>query len=152
MENRITTFNWAVFLGLCVVAASIFFAANRIANSMPHMLHGNFSGSLISHDMSDPDFMSEWQAAGFLRLDHDDFTRLLETGALAGTYTAFETTRLAWVPISVEDFITEVRRGEFQASQATPAPEPHEFEWITEYQRLFSRERLTAWLHDRMNN
>jgi len=140
--------NWALFLGCCVVAISIFAAGQAIANRLPHTMHGNFSGSLTSHasfDSSDREFMSDWQAAAFIGMSWEEFESIVESGELSGTYTAFQVERQVWRRWEdTTEWIIE--------DPTIPArPIPMEYDIVTVDHRVFSRERLAEWLLSRMD-
>ena len=142
------TFNAALFLGLCFVAVSIIISANIIGNRIPHTLHGNLHGNLhstaIDNTNNDREFMSEWQAATFLGMHHEDFIQLIEAGELTGTYFSFPVYRYIW-GMSREEFVTEFR-DDYNMPRQIPEPER-----TLTYHRVFSRERLTEWMNNRIN-
>jgi len=159
-------FNWALFLGCCVVALSIVSAGHTIANRIPHTLMGSLTGTLASGTGAavSQDFLSHWEAPSFLRMEPSDFDDLLESGALEGTYASFQTYR------------TVIIRSDINTVPGAPTPAPRVFyssdaavldSWMVERaglgegalfetetiiynHRVFSRERLTEWLHNRM--
>jgi len=163
MEEQQTprrNFNWALFLGCGVVALAIIIAGQSIARQIPHTLHGSmhgsFSGTLMDGNNSS-EFISEWEAATFLRLEHAEFIDLLEAGELSGTYTVFSVERMVWSAIGDFDLIEFVhpdgRRGSIQAGAPMPVQERQmEYEMVIVDHRVFSRERLTEWLHERIGS
>jgi len=152
------TFNWALFLGCGVVALAIIIAGQSIARQIPHTLHGSmhgsFSGTLMDGNNSS-EFISEWEAATFLRLEHAEFTNLLESGELSGTYTVFSVERMVWSTVGDSELFEFVhpdgRRGSIQAVAPVPAQQI-EYEMVMVDHRVFSRERLTEWLHERIGS
>jgi len=144
-------FNWALFLGLCIVALSIFFAGRIVANQIPQTLHGSFSGSLIGgnahFDDSSREFMTEWAAASFIGMMQEEFAELVESGELSGTYTAFQVERQVWQRWDSAD--TWVIDGDVSE---VARPIPMEYEIVIVDHRVFSRERLSEWLLGRMDN
>ena len=151
MENKPKqTFNIALFLGLCVVAISIFAAAQSLAGRMPFMLHGNFTSQIHgSHttDFLQNEFLSQWEAASFLRLDSTEFMSLLETGELTGTYTVFVVEREEWVWDRPIDGVNPVDR----PVPVRPIEERMLANTVTVEHRIFSRERLVEWLQERID-
>jgi len=155
-KNSNRNFNWALFLGCCVIALGISVAGGRIANQIPHVMHGNFSGSFMSGTghVQESEFMSEWQAASFLMLNQDEFSELIQSGALSGTYTVFQVERRVWQWIDEALWWQRVD----DVTLYRPSPRPHVSPIPTEYDiilvdhRVFSRERLTEWLINRIDN
>ena len=143
-------FNSALFLGCCAIAASIlisgFIIAGRIPSSLHGNLHGSFSGTLTDGGSSN-EFLSEWEAAGFLRIGNDELERIVQAGELDGAYAVFQVERRLWREVEFEPQVTTGHRN------LTPAPPsvPLEYDIILEDQRVFSRERLAQWLHGRMD-
>jgi len=143
--------NWGLFLGFCVVAISIYLAGTRIAERIPHSLHGNlhgsFSGTLVDGGGgSRSEFMSEWEVASFLRMSHDEFERLVGRGELEGTYTVFTVERTVMrVPTVDGARDVQVHGG------IVERPIFIEYETITVDQRVFSRERVYEWLMARID-
>ena len=145
----------ALFRGCCVIALSIVIAAFVIARQIPHSLHGNlhgiFSGTLMDGGGSFRDFMSEWEAANFLMMSPEQLERIIESGELRGTYTTFQIEHMVWRgPERPGEWIIS---GDVAAEPVpTPIPAPFEFDIVIVDHRVFSRERLTEWLHVRMDN
>ena len=139
-------FNWAILIGCVFIALAIFFAGDRIAWLLPHSLHGNFHGSL-TNDAQFPEFMSEWQASGFLSMGFDEFDALLQLGEFGGTYTTFRTERrvFRW-----EDVGQVIHAGTAEALAPIPTPLPTEYDIVIDYRRVFSRDLLSAWLNNRI--
>lgn len=150
LNATIQKFNWALFLGLCIVALSVFFAGQMIAGQIPQTLHGSFSGSLMggnAHFYDSPrEFMTEWEAARFIGMNPEEFTEIVESGELSGTYTAFQVERQVWQRWDSDDTwivdsgVSEVAR-----------PMPIEYDIVIVDHRMFSRERLAEWLLARMD-
>jgi len=155
LNNKLNTalgkFNWALFLGLCVVALSIFFAGRTIANQAPPVIHGSFSGSVIGNahfDDTSREFMTEWQAANFIGMMPEEFDGIIESGELSGTYTIFQVERLAWRHVHSGSTPT-VGSG---VSEVAAVPTPMEYDIVIADHRVFSRERLAEWLLARIDN
>ncbi|MCL1882904.1 MAG: hypothetical protein FWF81_04025 [Defluviitaleaceae bacterium] len=162
-------FNWALLIGCVIIALFVSFAirsaADTISRHMPNSLHGNFHGSLTSHAQSEPrEFMSLWEAANFISMNSDEFTRVLESGELSGTYTTFQVERLVWTrnyhPFMSEDGtfsfdysrpvpVEPVRAGNMSIQMIGPGDT---YEIVIEDHRVFSREKLTDWLNNRIQN
>ena len=70
------------------------------------------------------DYMSEYEAWIYLRIDSDRFHDLLSSGALNGTYTSFE---------SVKQI-------------------PDSFETVTGAWYIFSKSKLDKWMNDRIES
>jgi len=143
-------FNWGLFLGFCVVAVSIYMAGSLIAGRMPAslhgQLHGNFSWSLVDGGGGlQSEFMSEWQAAHFLMIPHENLERLIEAGELVGIYTVFTVEHRERRPV--------VGRSEVMSDGTVlkEVPMPTEYDIVLVEQRVFSRERLAEWLLARID-
>ena len=147
-EKR-NSFNWALFLGFCIMALSIYVAGHTIAGSIPSTLGGNFSGTLMNSGggFSSSEFMSEWEVASFLRISHEDLTRIIESGELDGTYTVFQV-ESSVMRRNSEEWLVE-HRGDTAEARVS---ESVEYDNVIIDQSIFSRERITEWLHARMDN
>ena len=146
--DRRPGFNLALFLGLCVVALSIFLAGSNIANNIPQSLHGHFSGNFsgsFADSSSNQEFMSEWLAASFLGLSPDEFAALIDSGELSGTYAVFQVERMIFRPWDGSERA-------FTSPGIAEAPVRIEYDTVLMYHRIFSRERLSQWLLERMNH
>ena len=146
------TFNWALFLGLCIVALSIFITGRIIAinipNSLHGSLHGNFSGTLMDGSNPSREFMSEWETARFLMMSYEELELIIESGELNGTYAVFQVERNVMQSYDISGQWMTIDGG-FTAE----IPFRHiEYETIIVDQRIFSRERLVEWLLNRMDN
>ena len=151
------TFNWALLLGLCIIAISIFAAGRSIASHLPQTFHGHMTGSLTgggTWDSTPREFMSEWEAANFLLMGHDEFNSILRTGELSGTYTIFQVERREWVWAQNEyGRVLHPPTPVPQLGRPVEAvPIPMEYEIVIVDHRIFSRERLSEWLMDRIDN
>ena len=145
-DDKQSNFNWALFWGCCVISLSIFlsiiFAGLMIAGQMPQSLHGHFAGTLVDGGNHPPgEFMSEWSAARFIEMTHEEFTGIIESGELSGTYTVFQVEREVWLPWD-----------DYMLWDADLATVPVEYEIVTVDHRVFSRERLVEWLQQRIDN
>ena len=147
-KNGFQNPNMALFYGCCIIALGIVIAGLVIARQIPDVmhgsLHGSFSGTLIDGGGSQREFMNEWEAAGFLSMTIEQFRSLVESGELGGTYAVFQ----------VEQYVWDHEIHEFHAEPAGAAPAPTPMPVIAstviEDHRVFSREKLTKWLHERM--
>jgi len=149
MENldKKRNFNFALFLGLFVVALGIFAAGRIIAENLPHSFHGHLTGSMTYPGTAAArDFMSEWEAAIFLLMNQDEFANLLSTGELAGTYTVFQIERMTWQFAEGENRVIIPPAG---AVPAMPVPRG-DYEMREIEHRVFSRELLNQWLMARI--
>ena len=144
--------NIVLFLGCCVVALGIVIAGFVIAGQIPDVmhgsLHGSFSGTLVDGGGSQREFMSEWEAAGFLLMTIEQFRSLAESGELTGTYAVFQVERYVW-EWEVLEFYAE-RAGVGSDVGAMPVPAQVIAGTVIEDHRVFSRERLSEWLIARM--
>ena len=154
-KKKVQSFNTALFLGCCIMALSILISAIVIANNLPNSLHGNLHGNLtgtfIDGGGSFREFMSEWEAARFLGLWHEDLESIIESGELSGTYTIFQVERNIMVGYSREWSTADDVFGVAGAVSPVVEPPPLVWETVIVDHRVFSRERLTEWLLERMN-
>jgi len=67
-----------ILIGLIKVSNTI---QNRPSAGTPY-----FPPSIEVTTAQSPEYMSEWEAATYLRIDHDDFIKLLNEGKFNGTY------------------------------------------------------------------
>jgi len=146
---NIQSFNFALFLGFCVLSISIFAAGNNIAARMTNSMHGHFSGTLMSGNnfANEREFLTEWEAAHFIGMNQAEFITIVESGELAGAYTVFQLERTVWNhPAMPEGFYAT---GELE--QQTPPVQIEVYTAPFEH-RVFSRERLSDWLLSRIDN
>jgi len=163
--HRSNGFNssWALLLGCCVIALGIFLAGGRVADRIPHSMHGSFHGifNTESHMPEPQDFMSSWSAAQFLQLQQEQLMSLVAAGELAGTYTVFQVEERMWL----DSWHFHEDSGWGRSIVAPPtavqvdawgnvAPVPvqqQEYEMVLTNVYVFSRERLTEWLMARID-
>ena len=154
IENARRGFNLAIFLGCCVLAFSIYMlavsirsAGVRIATSIPHASTVHHHGIPLQASAPDREFMSEWEAASFLAMDHSEFARIIESGELSGTYAVFQVERELWRPADIDP---DEWRNYSGAVQVPVRVEVYDI--VIGDHRVFSRERLTEWLMSRIDN
>ncbi|MCL2388120.1 MAG: hypothetical protein FWC89_11335 [Defluviitaleaceae bacterium] len=163
-------FNWALLLGCFAIAFGIFLAGVTIASHIPHQLsvpwHSQSFHNQPPQHVEPQEFMTEWEAAIFLSISHFDFRTLVELGELSGTYAAFEVERRVLWPVVIGSnsdmvmydhrifgFAGEVIHSRLGSEIVPPRiASPHEIEHeiVMEYHRVFSREKLTEWLNNRI--
>ena len=142
--------NGLLILGFCLIALIIHISSLRIAESIPHSIHGHFSGSLTSGDSFTSEFMDEWSASLFVGLSDQEFADIIASGELRGTYTTFHVERTVWLPW--EDGEDE-GLSSIIGNIPEPAPPQHvHYDIVLVEHRVFSRERLTEWLLRRIDN
>jgi hypothetical protein len=90
------------------------------------------------------EFMSEWELATFLMMSHEELEQIIESGELNGMYTVFQVERTFWQ--TVNDSETWVIDGIATAE----IPQRIELETIIIDHRIFSRDKITEWLLERM--
>ena len=150
-------FNWAIFLGCCVIALSIHSSGHRIAGRIPHSLHGHFSGALTDGNFTAREFMSDWEAANFLLMDHSEFIRIVESGELSGTYTVFQVERREWWSEEIYEHMRNRYGDVYEAvipdryPIAHSLPSSYEVVFTADH-RVFSRELLAEWIMRRIDN
>ncbi|MCL2357574.1 MAG: hypothetical protein FWC70_10580 [Defluviitaleaceae bacterium] len=162
-EFSLKEFNWALLIGCCIIAVGISHAGALIGRSIPHAMHGNFHGSFsapANHEPAAPrEFMREFEAANFLAMHREDFVALVEAGELAGTYAVFDAERPVWarhggiivVPSVADENVEWREHGDMRMGVARLAPEPTPLpEMMIVEHRVFCRERLTEWMHERI--
>jgi len=157
-------FNWALLIGCFAIALGIFLAGGRIADRIPHSMHGSFHGNFSTgtHFSEPREFMSEWEAASFVMMGQAQFNALIQSGELQGTYTVFQVEEQQWHWDDQWHFVEGAWSREVQvfppaisvdaSGWTTPMPpRPMEYEMVIVDLRVFSRERLTAWLMERID-
>lgn len=85
-------FNLALFLGCCVISIGIVIAGILISTNMPRTptIPGSFNINDGDGAIGFGDYISEYEAAVFLKLEHEKLTALMNDGKLYGTYTVLE--------------------------------------------------------------
>jgi hypothetical protein len=160
-----------------ILAAAILLAARDIniglnviqsgINSLSFNIRSGMGLSNAPPPQPEPgEFMSEWEAATFMRMNHFEFNGLLQSGELDGTYTTFQVARRVWqqperrehfstedgevggVGISVYRPIEPFRMHDGRTIQVIPDGATYEF--VTEDHKIFSREKLVDWLNNRI--
>ena len=114
--------NISLILGCCIISVGIIISGVLISNSIPSMMSGSFSGSLMSGGYNYGDYLDEYDAAAFLLMyedssnmvDIDSFRKLVGSGDLNWTFTTingnkvFSKEKLAlWLEIRVQDSIRD---------------------------------------------
>jgi hypothetical protein len=165
-------FNWELLVGCVVIAIALAGAGNHVATNITQNMHGrwcNCTGHTVVHSPSQEsgEFLTEWEAAMFLSIDHRKFDTLVQAGELSGTYATFQVERQVWQTVDIHDmrYIRRHEDGVFSWSEAVPSgdfaitavPIPVQevqgnYEIIIEDHRIFSREKLANWLNSRIEN
>jgi len=83
-------FNLSLFLGCCVISIGIIVAGFVIANQLPPVISGSFSGYVTDGTQQFGEYMSEYEASAFLGMITDDFIEFVQSGELKGTYTVVQ--------------------------------------------------------------
>ena len=140
-------FNFALFLGFCILAMSIHFSSVRLSRHMPHPPIVHFP-SIANENMPFREFMNDWQASSFIGMSFDEFEQILATGELSGTYTIFQVERELWVDWGTDEW------DDFHAdpSYAAQFPVGATFERRIVDHYIFSREKLSTWLMRRIES
>jgi len=114
--------NISLILGCCIISIGIIISGVLVSNSIPPMISGIFSGSLMSGGYDYGDYLDEYEAASFLcmyednssEIDIDSFRKLVGSGDLDWTFTTingnkvFSKEKLAlWLKIRVQDSIKD---------------------------------------------
>jgi len=86
----------SILLGCLLIAAAIVMAGNIIGNTIANNLGAaaaNMPGSFTMYDGNQQyqtgpssEYMSDWEASQYCRIDYDAFIKLLGEGKLKGTY------------------------------------------------------------------
>jgi hypothetical protein len=154
-------FNWAVLIGSVIISVALFVAisegARRIAFRLPGAGVCRCEHKQFFQPLPPGEFMLEGHARSFLSMDRQIFNELLQAGELSGTYAVFPQERRRRVYHSTftldpdvlvvpDDMVFgEVLPGAAQESETT-----FEYQTYTHYHRVFSREKLTEWLNNRI--
>lgn len=85
-------FNISLFLGCCVISVGIIVAGFLISNSIPkrYEFPNNLTVTLSPEADTSKEYMSSYQAADYLAIDINDFTALIVSGKLDGTFVEVE--------------------------------------------------------------
>ena len=84
-----------ILTGLVILSVTI---RDRPIAGTPH-----FPSSIEVAMNQDNEYMSEWQAMGYLYMNDDQFFSLLASGALDGTYALFEASKQTHGPSETEN-------------------------------------------------
>lgn len=82
-------FSLSTFLGCCVISLGIIVAGVLISSKIPPV-NVPSSFTLKETAWEYDDYMSQYEAAAFLKIDADTFTGMMRSGQLLGTYTVVE--------------------------------------------------------------
>lgn len=85
-------FNFALFFGCCVISIGIVIAGLLISTNMPDaaLMPRNLSVTTSDGTTVFREYMSEYEAAGFLMLDADELMAFIQTGELNETFTVIQ--------------------------------------------------------------
>lgn len=88
---------WAILIGSVIICMGVLVAGNNVANhimSFPDSLSVTTNDGRTIDTYADDTYLSESEAAGFLKLSNADFQALLQTGALDEAYTTIQGQRV----------------------------------------------------------
>ena len=83
---------WAIIIGSVIISIGIIIAGNNVANritSFPNTLNVT-----TNDDRTIDTYLSESEAATFLKLSNTDFQKLIQTGVLDTAYTTIQGQRV----------------------------------------------------------
>ena len=112
------------FLPISIIISSVIVCAGLLSLSQA-ITNRPFAGTPYipsSFEITDRDYLSEWEAAAYTCMDVDYFIELLASGVLDGTYTSFESTKQI----------------------------PDSYETVTGTWYVFSKAKLDDWMKDRI--
>lgn len=85
-------FNFALFFGCCVISIGIVIAGLLISTNMPDaaLMPRNLSVTTSDGAPVFREYMSDYEAAGFLTLDADELMAFIQSGELNDTFTVIQ--------------------------------------------------------------
>lgn len=83
---------WAIIIGSVIISIGIVIAGNMVADRITGF-PGNFNVNTYDGRPTDT-FLSESEAAAFLKLSNTDFQKLMQTGALDTAFTTIQGQRV----------------------------------------------------------
>jgi hypothetical protein len=103
-------FNLSLFLGCCVVSAGVIVGSLIISANLPATPIIPSSMTLSDSMAEFGEYLSDNEAAAFLRIGYEEFPEFVDSGALRGTFTTIEGYRVfskdklsEWVNARIED-------------------------------------------------
>ena len=88
---------WAILIGSAIICIGVVAAGNNIANhitSFPDLLSVAINDGQTADTYVKDTYLSEAEAAAFLKLSDTDFQSLLQTGALRTAYATIQGQRI----------------------------------------------------------
>ena len=108
--------NISVILGCCIISIGIILAGFIIANKLPEtpFIPNNLSVTTTDGTTVSNEYLSEYEASAFARVNVDDFQRIIGTGDLDWTFTIIQGNRVfskeklsLWLEIRIQDSIKD---------------------------------------------
>ena len=144
--------NKSILLGCAVIAAALVLAGGiaggRIADRLytaSSQVPGSFtvySGDNPGQSRTASEYMSQWEAADYIRLDYDAFEKLLYEGELSGAFVEFSVEKTAVDEQAYADMLKTVPEG-------APSPAPPVIR-IPGVERVFVKDKLDEWMTGRI--
>ena len=149
MDNTQTTTTKITFFGLSLIAFAIAIVGLILALNAPFSSNHNCNPHVnvnCNHvrESHFGEFMNDFEASLFLRMDEGRFRELLESGELDGTFHL--EVFMAYLPIipdEILDFDNPNRRPIFEHE--------FEYEYVEQRRYIFSRSRLIHWMENRID-
>ena len=88
---------WAIIIGSVIICIGVIVAGNNVANrimSFPNSLNVTTDDGRAIDTYVNDTYLSESEAAAFLKLSNTDFQSLLQTGVLDTAYTTIQGQRV----------------------------------------------------------
>jgi len=143
--------NKSILLGCTLIALALIIGAVSAANTVGDKIAWNLGaaashvpGSFTVHsgDQAGSEYLSEWEAAVYIRLDYDAFVKMLDQGKLNGTYVEFAVEKLVYDEEAYQT-LSPVQEGNATPPVETAAPPVIRVPGV---ERVFVRTKLDEWM------
>ena len=87
-------FNWSAVVGCLILAVAIIIASQGVMNAIGSIPTSSVPGSfeIYNHDdkITDGDFLRDYEAAAYLKVEQETLLKWVQVGKLKGAYTQIE--------------------------------------------------------------
>jgi len=128
----------SILISAVIVLVGLIILSNTIQNR-PFAGTSNIPSSIEVTSAQSSEYMSEWEAAIYLRIDYDSFITLQNEGKLNGTYIEFST--LKTVP---DEQAYDATTSSPDGAAATPVPMSTTIVPVVE--RVYVKSKLDEWM------
>ncbi|MCL1828493.1 MAG: hypothetical protein FWG32_03245 [Oscillospiraceae bacterium] len=126
----------SIIFGAVLILAGLITLSNAIRNR-PFAVTSNIPSSIEVKTEQASEYMYEWEAAGYIRIDYDSFNRLLNEGKLNGTYIEMPVQKT----VPDEKAYAEM----FPVPEGAPSP-AMPVTTVNGVERVFFRSELDKWM------